>query len=105
MEGRPAASGPPAGGTAPLAGITTQFGRIQVSGLQHHRELVGRAPSLGILLAGGQHLPLQAPGLAPYVEGDHMDHKLLRDLGHALAMGRSHPLADISLDGLAVMTH
>jgi hypothetical protein len=34
-----------------------------------------------------------------------MDPKLLRDLGHALAMGRSHPPADISLDDLAVTTH
>jgi hypothetical protein len=34
-----------------------------------------------------------------------MDPKLLGDLRHALAVGRAHPAADISLDGLAVTTH
>ena len=43
--------------------------------------------------------------LAPFVKGDHVDPQRLGDLSHALAMGRPHPPADISLDGLAVTTH
>lgn len=34
-----------------------------------------------------------------------MHAQLLGDLGAALAVGRPHPPADISLDGLAVRTH
>jgi len=54
----------------PLTAVPTQFSRVQTGRFQHHRELVGRAPTLGILLGGGHHLPLQPPGLAPLVEGD-----------------------------------
>jgi hypothetical protein len=34
-----------------------------------------------------------------------MDAQLLGNLRHALAVGRAHPRAHISLDGLAVRTH
>ncbi len=45
------------------------------------------------------------PGLPSVAEGDDIRPKLLGDLGHALAMGRPDPLADISPDGLAAGTH
>jgi hypothetical protein len=58
---------------ATLSAVTAQFSRIQAGGLQHHRELVGRSPTLRILLAGRDDVTLQAPGLAPLLEGDHVD--------------------------------
>jgi len=93
------------GKETPLPAVGAELSGVQASGLQHHRELVGRAPTLGILLGGRHHFPLQPPGLAPLVESDHVDPQLPGDLRHALAMGRPHPEADISLDGLAVTIH
>lgn len=92
------------GEQAPLAAITTKFRRSQTGGLLHHCELVGRAPTFGILLAGGAHLSLQPRGHSQLVEGDHMDSQLVGDLRHALSMGRPHQASDISLDGIAVRT-
>jgi hypothetical protein len=51
------------------------------------------------------HLPLQPLGLAPLVEGDHVDTQLLGDRGHALTLGRPHPPPDISFDSLAARPH
>ena len=34
------------GEQAPLAAVDTEFSAVQAGGLQHHRELVGRAPTL-----------------------------------------------------------
>jgi len=60
----------------PLSAVSTQFSRVQAGGLQYHRELVGGAPALGMLLAGRHHLTLQTSGLALLVEGDHVDPQL-----------------------------
>jgi hypothetical protein len=79
--------------------------KLSQRGFEHHSELVGRVPTLGILLGGGHHFRLQPQVLAPFVRGDHVGPQLLGDLSHALAMERPHPPADISLDGLAVTTH
>lgn len=56
-------------------------------------------------LGGRHHLRLQSPGLSPLVERDHVDAPFLGDRRHALAVGRAHPTADISLDGFAERTH
>ena len=47
---------------------------------------------------------MQSPGLAPLVEGDHVDPHFLGDFGHALAMELPHPPPHISLGSLAVTT-
>jgi hypothetical protein len=46
---------------------------LDASALHYHRELVGRAPTLRILLGGWHHFPLQPPSLTPFVEGDYVD--------------------------------
>ena len=69
---------------------------------EHHRELVGKAPALGLLLGGWHHLPLQSTSLALIVEGDHVNPNLLVNFRHALSVRRAHSLANISLDGLVV---
>jgi hypothetical protein len=93
-------------GERPVSGLVGEaIGAVHAGDLQHHSELVGSAPALGILLGGRHHLSLQPPGLAPLVEGDHVDPQLLGDLRYYLAVGRPHLRADISLDGLAVRTH
>ena len=78
------------GEQAALAAVPTHFCRIQASGFEHNRELIGRAQPLRDLLAGRHHLPLQPPGLAPLVEGDRVNPRSLGDFGHSLAMGRRH---------------
>ncbi len=93
------------GEQAPLTAVGRQFGAVQPGGLEEHSELVGRSPALGILLAGRHHLPLQASGLSPLLEGDHVNAQLLGDLVYDLLVRWSHPPADISLESLAVATH
>lgn len=66
---------------------------------------IGRAPTLRILLADRNHVTLQAPGLSPLVEGDHVDSHLLGDRSHAQASGMPLPPPDIRLDGLATTMH
>jgi hypothetical protein len=105
MSGRPTASIYLRREQPPLSAVPIQFSRNQTDGLQHHRELVGRAPSLVILLGTRHHPPLKPPGFAPLVEGDQVDAQLLGDLRKALAMKWANPLAVIRLDGLAVRTH
>lgn len=86
---------------APHPALDAELRSVQASGLQDQRELVGRSPSLGIILAGWYNLACISPGLAPLVEVDHVDPQLLGAFSQALGMGRPHSPADISLDSLA----
>ena len=90
---------------ASLLAVGAEFGGIQPSGLEHHRELVGGSPALRILLRCRHHFSLQPPGLPLVVEGDNVNAQLCRDLGHALPVRRTHPPSHINFDGLAVATH
>jgi hypothetical protein len=86
--------------------------RIARSGfLQRHAtaEIYGkRAPQTPLMAGAGrsQHRGLgDVEGLAPLVDGDHVDPKLLGYLGRTLTLDRSRPSMDISLDCLTVTTH
>jgi hypothetical protein len=93
------------GEQAPHPAVGAEFGGVEASGLQHHRELVDGTPALRFLLGCRYHFSLQPPGLSPFVGGDHVDAQLLRNPGHALPVRRTHPLSDFSLDRLAVTKH
>ena len=42
---------------APLTAVSAEFGGVQASGLQHHRELIGGAPALRSLSDAGTTSP------------------------------------------------
>jgi hypothetical protein len=60
----------------PFTAIATQFCLVQTGGFQDNRELVGRPPTLWILLRSRNYIPLQPPGLPPVVEGDDVNAQL-----------------------------
>ena len=90
---------------ATLTAVGAELSGVKASGLQHHRELVDGTPALWVLLECRHHLSVQTQGLPTFVEGDHMDARLLEDPSHALQVGRAHPPLHVKLDRLAVTAH
>jgi hypothetical protein len=90
---------------APFPVIGTEFCGVQTGRPQHHGGRVRRASTIWALLCRRHHLPLQSPGLTPFVESDHLYALLHSDSGHALTLWRAHSSCYVRLDGLDVGTH
>jgi len=88
---------------APRAPIGTDLGDVQPNVLQHHREFIGSAPAIGVLLRCRHHLSLQPTDFPPLVERDNAFAKLRCDLRNALPVQRSYPPSHTSFDSLARM--
>jgi hypothetical protein len=74
--------------------------------VQRHRELVGRAPTIGIpLWVAGINFACSREALRLFVEPDHVDAQFLADLRDPPQIGRQNPPEYIGLDGLTVRTH
>lgn len=58
---------------APLPAVSAEFGSVESSGLQYHREFAGSRAALRLFLGSRHHLALQQTGFRQFIEDDQVN--------------------------------